>query len=291
MNMISSKRTQHLTFKARLLAIYDIRGTRFITRSYSPRSKFLVSIFFCTLTGSLALFFYSISINSTYAQIEIRPGEHLSSPLFNKTVSQDIRPKPDILYSALHSGTIVGEVLNNFTYPIEDVRITASVYDKNGLPLATGQYNTNDYQIKPGNRSGFHVFLHEKLPNNSKYTLTTSFEKSEDDKPEALLLSVNTNSKGPAGSYKVLGEVINQGPDNASSVKVSGIFYDKDHKVVDVDYTYTNPDIISANKKAPFYLSFYTDNSEKIKSVALNVQSDEYSLITNNTQNKTKSAP
>jgi hypothetical protein len=139
-------------------------------------------------------------------------------------------------------------------------------------------------------RSGFHIFLDEKLPSNSKYTLTTSFEKSEDNKPAALLLSVDTNSKGP-GSYKVLGEVINQGPDDANSVKVSGIFYDKDHKVVDVDYTYTKPDIISPNKKAPFELSFYTDNAEKIKSVAINAQSDEYSLITNDNQNKTKSAP
>jgi hypothetical protein len=97
-------------------------------------------------------------------------------------------------------------------------------------------------------RSGFHIFLDEKLPSNSKYTLTTSFEKSEDNKPAALLLSVDTNSKGP-GSYKVLGEVINQGPDDANSVKVSGIFYDKDHKVVDVDYTYTKPDILVLIKK------------------------------------------
>ena len=286
--MSSSKRIDVCIVQGQTFTFNCVRGTRFIRQCYGPQSKLLLSIFFCTLTAALGLFFYFVSINSTYAQIEVRPDEHLSPPLFNKTVSQDIQPKPDILYSALHSGTIVGEFLNNFTYPIEDVRITASVYDKNGLPVATGQYNANDYQIKPGSRSGFHVFLHEKLPNNSKYTLTTSFEKSEDDKLEALLLSVNTNSKGPAGSYKVLGEVINQGPNNTNSVKVSGIFYDKDHKVVDVDYTYTNPDIITANKKAPFDLSFYTDNAEKIKSVALNVQSDEYSLITNNTQDKTK---
>jgi len=36
-------------------------------------------------------------------------------------------------------------------------------------------------------------------------------------------------------------------------------------------------------------LSFYTDNPEKIKSVAINAQSNEYSLITNGTQNNTKS--
>jgi hypothetical protein len=250
----------------------------------------LMFISCCTLAAVLGLISSYMSVNSSYAQIEVTTGRNISSPIFNKTESENSEPKPDILYSALHSDTIVGEVLNNFTYPIELVHITASVYDKNGLIAATGEYNANDYQIKPGSRSGFHVFLHEKLPNDSKYTLTTSFGKSEDDKPEALALSVDTNSKGP-GSYKVLGQVINQGPDDANSVKVSGIFYDKDHKVVDVDYTYTNPDIIKPNKKAPFELSFYTDNSEKIKSVALNAQSDEYSLITNNTQNKTKSAP
>jgi hypothetical protein len=258
-------------------------------QNFGISSSLLMSIFFCVLFAALVLFFCSISMNSTHAQIEITTGENISSPIYNKTVSEDAEPKPDILYSTLHSGTILGEVLNNFTYPIELVHITASVYDKNGLIVATGEYNANDYQIKPGSRSGFHVFLHEKLPNNSKYTLTTSFEKSEDDKPAALLLSVDTNSKGP-GSYKVLGEVINQGQDNANSVKVSGIFYDKEHKVLDVDYTYTKPDIISPNKKAPFELSFYTDNSKKIKSVAINAQSDEYSLITNDNQNKTKSA-
>ncbi|TLX67480.1 MAG: hypothetical protein E6K94_06830 [Thaumarchaeota archaeon] len=272
------------------IAISHLGVTRITMQYYAIGSSLLMWIFFCTLFVALGLFFSSISMNSTYAQIELTTDENISSPIFNRTVSEDAVPRPDILYSALHSDTIVGEVLNNFTYPIELVHITASVYDKNGLIAATGEYNANDYQIKPGSRSGFHVFLHEKLPNNSKYTLTTSFEKSEDDKPAALLLSVDTNSKGP-GSYKVLGEVINQGPDDANSVKVSGIFYDKDHKVVDVDYTYTNPDIIKSNNKAPFELSFYTDNSKKINSVAINAQSDEYSLITNNTQNKTKSDP
>jgi hypothetical protein len=271
-----------------LLLVTHTRVRMFMENFVLHSSLMFISC--CTLAVVLGLISSYMSVNSSYAQIEVTTGGNISSPIFNRTVSEDAEPKPDILYSALHSDTIVGEVLNNFTYPIELVHITASVYDKNGPIVATGEYNANDYQIKPGSRSGFHIFLDEKLPTNSKYTLTTSFEKSEDDKPAALLLSVDTNSKGP-GSYKVQGEVINQGPDDANSVKVSGIFYDKEHKVVDVDYTYAKPDIISPNKKTPFELSFYTDNSKKIKSVAINAQSDEYSLITNNSQNKTKSGP
>ena len=256
-----------------------------ISMQNSMISSPLMLVLFITLVAVLGLISSYISVNLTYAQIEVTTDENLSSPIFNRTVSEDAEPKPEILYSALHSGTIVGEVLNNFTYPIEDIRITASVYDKKGAIVATGQTYASEYNIKPGMKSGFDIFLDEKLPNNSKYTLTSTFKESDDDKPEALLLSVGTNSKG-SGSFKVLGEVLNQGQDDANSVKVSGIFYDKDHKVLDVDYAYTNPDIISPNTKAPFELSLYTDNSKKIKSVAINVQSDEYSLITNNSQNK-----
>jgi len=254
-------------------------------QNYATCPSPLILIFYCTLVVSLGLIVSYISMNTTYAQIEITTNENISKPMFNETTSENAEPKPDILYSALHSDTIVGEVKNNFTYPIESVRITASVHDKNGVIAATGDTYTSDYQIKPGNRSGFDIYLDEKLPSNSKYTLTTSFKKSEDSKPGALQLSVGKNSKG-SNSFKVLGEVINQGQDNANSVKVSGIFYDKEHKVLDIDYTYTNPDIIGPNKKAPFELSFYTDNPEKIKSIGINAQSNEYSLVTNRTQNK-----
>ena len=167
------------------------------------------------------------------------------------------------------------------------MRITATVYDKNGVITATGDKYVNDYVLKPGIKSGFDIFLDEPLPGSSKYILTTTFEKSEDDKPEFLLLSIGKNYKN-SNIFRVLGEVINHGQNAANSVKVSAIFYDNEHKVVDTDYVYTNPDVINSNRKAPFEFSFYVENPERIKSIAFNVQSDEYSLVTNTTQNITK---
>jgi hypothetical protein len=250
-------------------------------------SSLMISFFFCISMAIIGLVFSSMSM-PTYAQIEVTTDENISSPIFNITLSEDAEPRPDILYSALNADTIVGEVLNNFTYPIENVRIITSVYDKNGVLLATGETFASDYQIKPGSKSGFDIFLDEKLPSNSKYTLTSTFEKSDEDKPEALQLSVGRNSKD-SNSFRLLGEVINQGQKDANSVKVSGIFYDKNHKVIDVDYIYTIPDIIGPNKKAPFEFSFYTDNPKQIESIGINVQSDEYSLLANNNLNETKS--
>jgi hypothetical protein len=238
------------------------------------------------LSMAIAGFLFSLISSTANAQIEVTLDENMPTPIFNSTLSEDAEPRPDILYSALNKNTIVGEVLNNFSYPIELVRITATVYDKNGIIVATGDKYVNDYLIKPGNRSGFDIFLDETLPSKTKYTLTTSFEKSEGDKPEALQLGIGKNSKS-SNTFRVLGEVMNQGKGDANAVKVSAIFYDEKHKVIDTDYVFTNPDIISPNKKAPFEFSFYVDNPEKIKSMAFNVQSDEYSLITDNGQNNT----
>ena len=226
-------------------------------------------------------------ISKIYGQIEIGTDKVLEFPIFNETQSEHPLLAPKILYSALNNDTIVGEVINNFSYPIELVRITATVYDKNGIITATGEKYVNDYLLKPGVRSGFDIYLNEPLPGSSKYVLTASFEKSDDNKPEALLLSIGKNYNH-SNSFRVLGEVMNYGQNAANAVKVSGIFYDNQHKVIDADYVYTNPDIINSNKKAPFEFSFYVNNPERIKSMAFNIQSDEYSLITNTTQNKTK---
>ena len=236
------------------------------------------------ICGSSINFHY---LSKLHAQIEITTDKVLELPIFNETQTEQSLIAPKILYSALNNDTIVGEVLNNFSYPIELVSITATVYDKNGIITATGDKYVNDYVLKPGSRSGFSIFLDEPLPGSSKYMLTTSFKKSDDNKPEALLLSIGKNYK-QSNSFRVLGEVINHGQNAAKAVKVSGIFYDNEHKVVDSDYTYTNPDIISPNKKAPFEFSFYVNNPERIKSMAFNVQSDEYSLMTNTTRNQSK---
>lgn len=242
---------------------------------------------------AVAIAVYGSSINfhflsKLHGQIEITTDKVLEFPIFNETQTEQPLAAPKILYSALNNDTIVGEVLNNFSYPIELVRVTATVYDKNGIITATGDKYVNDYLLKPGMRSGFDIYLDEPLSGSSKYVLTMSFEKSEDDKPASLLLSIGKNYKD-ANSFRVVGEVINRGQNAANSVKVSGIFYDSEHDVIDADYVYTNPDIINPNKKAPFEFSFYINNPERIKSMALNVQSDEYSLMANSGQNETKS--
>jgi hypothetical protein len=254
---------------------------------YNFKWAMISASIFCPLILTVGLFSL-YDLNVTSAQIEITTDDKLSPPIFNETENQDVQPSLDILYSVLKKDTIVGEVLNNYSYPIELVRVTATVYDRGGVIVATGDKYVNDYLLQPGSKSGFDIFLDETLPDKSKYILTSSFEKSDDVKTEALQLSVGKNSKN-SNSFRVIGEVLNQGNKDANAVKVSAIFYDKKHNVVDTDYVYTNPDIISPNRKAPFEFSFRVNNPEIIKYMAFNVQSDEYSLLTKNSKNDTSS--
>jgi hypothetical protein len=71
------------------------------------------------LSIAIAGFLFSLVALTTNAQIEVTVDENVSSPIFNSTLSEDAKPRPDIFYSALNKDTIVGEVLNNFSYPIE----------------------------------------------------------------------------------------------------------------------------------------------------------------------------
>ena len=125
----------------------------------------------CLLIFVVALISDCGMLNLIFAQIEISTDEKITSPLFNQSQNQGTQPSLDVLYSALQKDTMVGEVFNNLSYPIEQVRITATVYDKDNVILATGDKYVNDYLLLPGTKSGFDIFLDETLPSKSNYIL------------------------------------------------------------------------------------------------------------------------
>jgi hypothetical protein len=99
------------------------------------------------------------------------------------------------------------------------------------------------------------------------------------DKPLKFALSMSgKHSKDSFGTFRVVGEVTDRCQDVATYVKVSGVYYDKDHKVVSTSFTYTNPLDIQPGKKSPFDLTTYS-NSAKIKVISLNVESNEFAML------------
>jgi hypothetical protein len=92
---------------------------------------------------------------------------------------------------------------------------------------------------------------------------------------------IGTISKDPV---EIVGTVTNLGMQPATNVDVTGIFYDQNHTVVDSQDDYVNIGYdIKPREKANFDLQpvLNTQNHNNIKSVALNVQSLEYSMFSN----------
>jgi hypothetical protein len=146
----------------------------------------------------------------------------------------DTRPhiqiKNTLLYSDIYS-SIAGEVVNNFSYPIESPQILATVFDRMGNAVETKHGYPNDEYLKPGQSSGFWLNLDNPVSQGGKYTITSIFDKSEKIKPEILKLNVTGTSMTPV---QLSGSVTNLGNQSVKDVQLSGTFYDRNHTVVDV---------------------------------------------------------
>jgi hypothetical protein len=81
------------------IAISHMGVTRVTMQSYSMGSLRLMWILLCTLLAAIGLFFSSIAMNSTYAQIEVTTDKNISSPIFNRTEAKML--SQDLIYCIL----------------------------------------------------------------------------------------------------------------------------------------------------------------------------------------------
>lgn len=98
---------------------------------------------------------------------------------------------------------------------------------------------------------------------DNNYSSTSSDNVEDVDiskaKVEVASHSIQTSSYG---SKHIVGEVINNGDADASFVKVTATFYDKNETVVDTDFTYagdTSSTALQPQMKAPFKI--YADSN------------------------------
>lgn len=101
------------------IKVKSVKLNKILDNSRNVKSYFIALIFLCGLVAILELTISNTFFNPIHAQIEITTDENITPPIFNETKSEDSQSRPDILYSALNKDTVVGEVLNNFSYPIE----------------------------------------------------------------------------------------------------------------------------------------------------------------------------
>jgi len=177
---------------------------------------------------------------------------------------------------------IIGQVQNNFTFPIRFVQVIATLYDVNKRVVDTGNAYSDVDQLSPGEKSGFDIILtgnNGAISNVTNYALGTSYEMADTGKTPSLNISTGQGYSDSIGNYHLVGEVANQGSNTTRFVKVSGIFFDANKRVVDVATTYTTPSDLRTGQKAPFDLLSLSPNANKIKFASVDVQSEDYSRL------------
>jgi hypothetical protein len=180
--------------------------------------------------------------------------------------------------TSLFKESIIGQVINNNSFPVGSVGILITVLDSSGNVIETKHGYTQDNYIRPGQESGFSIKLDAPLSDGNAYLLTNMFDKSDILKPPLLKLNISEISTEPA---MLTGTVTNLGNHSTDNIEVSGIFYDANHKVVDVGKAnVNNQTALFPNEKATFTVSPFNNifNHNNITSYAVAVQSDDYTM-------------
>ena len=162
---------------------------------------------------------------------------------------------------------VVGEVRNNLSSNIENVKIVATFYDSGNTVIGTDYTFTHIDILKPNQKSPFELSSYPDEITPSRYELTVDrYHLTSDQSFEGLAILSNTPSVyGSSGYHKIVGEVKNNGAEQAESVKVICTYYDSAGTVIGTYRTYVDtgsPDRwarsdIDAGGKAPFELIYW----------------------------------
>lgn len=177
---------------------------------------------------------------------------------------------------------IFGEVQNNSDDPAS-VKITATFYDSSNKVVGTAFAFADVESLRPNEISPFHIILlyEEQVDQVDSYKLTVSSTK-EILLPAHLELAEGDTYPDIVNYFHAVGEVTNKGPETTDSVKIVGTFYDDNHVVIGTAFAYAEDDELKPGQTSPFHIIFlYNSVVLEIESTSFNVQSRDYSMISN----------
>jgi len=146
---------------------------------------------------------------------------------------------------------VVGIAKNTGTVNLNYVKISGTFYDSNGSVVDSEFTYTMLDILKPDQKSPFKIMLSEPS-NYDHYSLSISFSSTSDNAYSDLQIQGLTNHTDQYGYYYIDGEVHNSGSADVTYVKVVAIIYDSSGKIIDADFTYTDPSDISAGGTESF---------------------------------------
>jgi len=172
---------------------------------------------------------------------------------------------------------VVGEIQNNFEFPLNQAKIFVTLYDENNSVITTKETRTLVNTINPGMKGPFDfIFTNVKPDQVKSYSLDLEYSISE---PKSQVIGVTSSelSRDNFNNLIISGTVANNGEITANTVAVIVTLYDKDGNVAAASRIHPEPDYLGSDNDAFFAVSIPDKNQiSDLTDYTIVAESEEY---------------
>ena len=175
---------------------------------------------------------------------------------------------------------IVGEIENNTSTPLNQIKISAILVDNNGNEVKNIVGETVSNIIMPEMKGAFDILIKNVRGDSiNDYELNLDYTLAA-PKNQVIEISSTELTKDIHNNTVITGILENKGELTANMIRVVATLYDRDGNVVTVSETYTKPDFLRAGDNSNFIIPFH-EKSQSIHAVEYSVtaESDEYVAV------------
>ena len=175
---------------------------------------------------------------------------------------------------------IVGEIKNNTSMPLNQIKISAILLDNNGNEVKSVVGETVSNTIMPEMKGAFDILIKNVSSESiDDYELNLDYRMAE-PKNQVIEISSTTLTKDTSNNTVITGMLENKGDITANMIRVVATLYDRDGNVVTVSESYTKPDFLRAGDNSNFIIPIH-EKSQSIHAVdySISAESDEYVVV------------
>ena len=174
---------------------------------------------------------------------------------------------------------IVGEIQNDFTVPVNQIEIHATLYSAGILVESiktTPMLNT----VMPEMKNPFDIIISRDIATKiDEYSLKASYEITE-PKNQVIDITKSDFIRDNFDNLMITGIVANKGQTTANTVVVVATLYDKNGNVAAVSKTHVEPDYLRANDESFFFVPVPDKiQSNSIVDYSIVAESEEYTAV------------
>ena len=175
---------------------------------------------------------------------------------------------------------IVGEIENNTSAPLNQIKISALLIDGDGNEIKKIVGETVSNVVMPETKGAFDILIKNVRGDSiNDYELNLDYTLAA-PKNQVIEISSTVLTKDIHNNTVITGILENKGELTANMIRVVATLYDRDGNVVTVSETCTKPDFLRAGDNSNFIIPFH-EKSQSIHAVeySITAESDEYVAV------------